>query len=337
MSNPSRRVVITQHSFDLAATAYLDANGCEVVAIEPPQGHTDGDLSHGQLLEMLKGAAGWIPGHAHVTRRLLEALPELRIVARRGVGYDRVDVEAARALGLVVTISAGGNDASVADHALALMLAVARRLREQQMAMLAGNWPVLLSSDLNRKTVGIVGLGRIGRGVVKRLSGFEARVLAVSAHPDEAYARASGVSYVDFETLLRESDFVSLHVPFSSSTRNMIDRRMLALMKPTAVLVNTARGGLVDERDLLDALKSGRIAGAGLDVFASESDPALKPVTAELIALANVVATPHSAGASVEGVAHSNMIASQNVVAVLDGGTPPALCLIADGRPRRAG
>ncbi|RJT41282.1 hydroxyacid dehydrogenase [Mesorhizobium waimense] len=328
------RVVVTQRFFDDETTHYLQANGCEVNIAEASKVKGDGNLSHDQLVSILSGADAWIVGHARVTRELLEALPELKIVARRGVGYERVDVEAARALGRVVTIAAGGNDASVADHALGLMLAVGRRLRETQMNMVAGNWTILISSDLYRKTVGLIGLGRIGRNVVQRLKGFEARILVSARTVDEAYAEANGITYVDVDTLLRESDYVSLHAPLSPTTRNLINKDTLALMKPTAVLINTARGGLVEDRDLLEALKGGTIAGAGLDVFLSETDAAYRSVSDELIALPNVVASPHSAASSVEGLARTNMVAAQCVIAVLNGKDPPSGCVVADGRGR---
>jgi D-3-phosphoglycerate dehydrogenase len=217
---------------------------------------------------------------------------------------------------------------------VALLLAVGRKLRETQMNMQAGNWSILISSDLYRKTVGLVGLGRIGRSVAQRLKGFETRILVSTPTMDEAYASANGITHVDIDTLLRESDYVSLHAPLSPLTRNLINKDTLAMMKPTAVLINTARGGLVEDRDLLDALKDGTIAGAGLDVYLSESNPTYKSVSDELIALPNVVASPHSAASSAEGLARTNMVASQCVVAVLSGRDPPSSCVVADGRGR---
>ena len=190
----SRRVVVTQRFFDDAARAYLAANGCEVVIAEPPAGQGDGDFTQAELEALLAGAAGWIVGHARVTRPLLAALPQLQVVSRRGVGYERVDLAAVRELGKVAAIAAGGNDASVADHTIALMLAVARRFRESQAAMQAGTWSILTGSDLYQQTVGVVGAGRIGRSVVQRLSGFEAKVLVCSPRRDEAWARASGAT-----------------------------------------------------------------------------------------------------------------------------------------------
>jgi D-3-phosphoglycerate dehydrogenase len=331
----ARKVVVTQRFFDDRAHAYLRSHGCEVAIAPLPAGKADGDLSHDALVEILDGAAGWIVGHARVTRELLTALPELRIVSRRGVGYERVDLAAARDLGRVVTIAAGGNDASVADHTLGLMLAVGRRLRESQQRMIDGDWSILMGSDLCEKTVGLVGLGRIGKSVVKRLSGFDCKVLVHTPRPDPDYARATGVQFVDLPQLLARSDYVSLHAPLTPETRFLIDERAIAGMKPTAILINTARGGLVEDVHLLDALRAGRLAGAGLDVYVSESDPAYKPVSQALLDLPNVIGTPHAAASSREGLDRTNMVAARSIVAVLDGDDPAPECVVADGREGR--
>lgn len=332
MASSSRRVVVTQRFFDDVTIAYLEAHGCEVVIADLPPGKGDGDLAPAELEALLAGAQGWVVGHARVTRELMGALPDLRIVARRGVGYERVDLDAARDLGKVVTIAAGGNDASVADHTIGLILAISRRFRESQANMEAGNWAILTGSDLYRKTVGVVGAGRIGRSVVQRLRGFEAEVLVHNSREDPAWAAANVVTYVDMPTLLARSDVVTLHAPLLPETRLLIDAKALAAMKPGAILINTARGGLVDDRALLSALTSGRLGGAGLDTFMSENDPTYRPVTDALLALSNVVATPHAAASSREGLDRTNMVAARSVVAVFDGSEIPAACVVADGR-----
>jgi D-3-phosphoglycerate dehydrogenase len=331
----TRTVVVTQRFFDEETISYLNSHGCEVRLADLPPGQADGELTEETLAQMLEGADGWIVGHARVTRPLLSRLPRLQVIARRGVGYERVDTAAVADLRKVAAIAVGGNDACVADHALALMLAVNHRLRESQMQMNAGSWTILTGADLYRKTVGIVGLGRIGRSVVQRLKGFETQILAVTENRDEEWAREHGVAHVDLDTLLSLSDVVSLHAPLTPETRMLIDAKALARMKPTAVLVNTARGGLVDDAALLDALKGGRLAGAGLDVYLSESDPSYSDVTKALIALPNVIATPHSGASTREGLVRTNRIAAQCVVAVLAGREPPAACVIAGGRHRK--
>ncbi|MBP7335228.1 phosphoglycerate dehydrogenase [Niveispirillum sp.] len=328
----SRKIVVTQRFFDDRSLAYLRAHGCTVDLAPPPPGKGDGDLDMETLCRLLNGAAGWIVGHARVTRPLLEALPGLRVIARRGVGYDRVDVTAARDLGRVVTIAAGGNDDAVADHTIGLMIAVARRFRESQLAMQAGDWSILNGHDLCERTVGLVGLGRIGKSVVRRLSGFDAKVLVHTRSPDADYAARTGIHYVDLPELLRRSDFVSLHAPLTPATRFLVDAPALATMKKGGFLINTARGGLVDDAALLAALTSGHLGGAGLDVFVSEGDPAYAPVSEALLALPNVVATPHAGASSHEGLARTNLVAARSVVAVLNGETPPPGTVVADGR-----
>lgn len=327
-----RKVLVTQRFFDTASLAYLQGNGCEVQVANLADGKGDVDLEEGQLLELLADVDGWIVGHARVTAALLEKLPRLKAIARRGVGFERVDVNAVRSSGKVATISVGGNDASVADHTIAMMLALGRRLGESKARMANGDWAITLGSELYRKTVGVIGMGRIGRGVVRRVTGFDAKVLAYTTHPDWEYSLESGVRYVDLDTLLAESDYVTVHVPLLETTRFLIDAASLSQMKPTAYLINTARGGLVDDRALLEALLDGGIAGAGMDVFLSETDPAYRTTTEALLALPNVVATPHSGASTREGLQRTNLIAAQCVVAVLNGETPPASCVIADGR-----
>lgn len=332
MAQTTWNVVITQRNFDASSLLELESHGCVPQSVPLAVGQGDGDLDEDALAAALAEADAWIVGHAHVTRSLLARLPRLQVVCRRGVGYERVDTQAVRDLGKVATIAVGGNDAAVADHALGLMLAVAHRFREGQLRLACGDWSIPVGTDLFRKTVGVVGLGRIGRGVVARLRGFDCRVLVCDPVADERYAAESGVTFTDLDTLLAQSDYVSLHAPLTDETRHMIGREALARMQRTAILVNTARGGLVDDAALLEALQQGRIAGAGLDVFASEADPASSPATQALLQLPTVVATPHSGGSTTESLQRTNLIAARNAVAVLQGARPDAACVIADGR-----
>jgi D-3-phosphoglycerate dehydrogenase len=333
LTSIGRRVLVTATFFDEAAAAFLQAHNCTVVFSGLAPGAPDTSLTRERVFALLRDADAWIVATAPVTREMLTSFPNLRVIAKRGVGYDRVDVAAAKELGRVVTIAPGGNGPSVADHTLALMLAVAKRLCEFRELMRAGDWSVQPVTELYRKTVGLVGLGRIGRGVAQRLKGFETTILAFDEMPDQEYASANGVRFVDLPYLFRESDYISLHLPLTPSSRNLIGEAALACMKETAILVNTARGGLVDETALLQALRAGKIAGAGLDVLLGEQEPAWRAVAKELMSLPNVVVTPHIAGASREGLARGNLLAAQGIVAVFDGGTPAAECLVADGRP----
>ena len=325
-----RAILVTPPNFDAQAVAFLEAHDCRVVQPDLPEAA----LGEADLTALVAQAQGWIIGpQAQVTRALVEAAPSCLVFSRRGVGYERIDVEAVQALGRVATIATGGNEASVADHAIGLMLAVGRRMREQQAAMQDGDWSIRVSTDLYRKTVGVIGLGRAGRALVQRLKGFEARVLAMSPRPDAQFCRDHGVTLVDLATLLRDADYVSLHAPLTPQTRHMIGAAEFAAMKASAVLVNTARGGLVDDAALLAALRAKTIAGAGLDVYEGENDASRKTVAQELVALSNVVATPHSAASTREGLARTNLVAARNVVLALDGGPLPPDCVVADGRP----
>ena len=323
------RVLVTARGFDPAARAFLDGRG---FAVRQPD-LNDTDPAPATLPGLLEDVDGWIVGSTDVGRDLMQRFPRLKVIARRGVGFEQIDHLSAAELGKVVTIAAGGNGPSVADHTIGLMLAVAKRLASFPQQLRAGDWSYRIGEELTGSTVGIVGLGRIGRGVARRLAGFDVRILANDVVPDDGFAAANDVARVDLETLLRASDFVTLHAPLDASTRHMINGRSLGLMKPQAILVNTARGGLIVEEDLHQALVDGRIAGAGLDVFESEKDPQASRVAKALVSLERVVATPHTAAATFGGLARTNLIAAGAVAAVLGGRSPPADCIVVDGRP----
>jgi D-3-phosphoglycerate dehydrogenase len=276
-----------------------------------------GRLTEADLLPLVGDADAIIAGTEPITARVLDAAPRLRIVARRGVGLDSVDVAAATARGVVVTITLGVNTEAVADHAMALLLATARQISRLDRRMKAGEWDRAVSTDVCGKTLGLVGFGAIGRAVAKRAAGFGLEVLAYDVAPDEAAARALGVRLCPLEELLARSDFVSLHVPLLPGTRGLIGEAALARMKPGAILINTSRGAVVDEAALLRALQAGRLAGAGLDVFADEP-----PVDWTLVRLDQVVATPHVAAHTRETLARMDRACAQAVLAVLRGERP---------------
>lgn len=332
MKNPPRKVVVTQKFFDDAAIALLQDRNIEVVIAKLPEGKGEGDLDVEDIRVLLDGAGGWVVGHARITREVFQALPDLAVISRRGVGYEKVDVEAARELGRVVAIAAGGNDASVADQVIGMMISIGRRFQETQRAMNGGKWNILVGTEVYRKTVGIVGFGRIGRSLAKRLSGFEAEILVFAPRLAQEDIDSFGLRQVDFETLLKAADYISVHAPLNADTRHMFDARAFGKMKPSAVLINTARGGLVDDAALLAALESGQILGAGLDVYESESDPSKKAVTDALIARHDVIAAPHAGASTHEALARTNMIAALCAAEVIDGKSPPAACIVADGR-----
>ena len=258
---------------------------------------------------------------ATISRPVIAASPKLKIVSRHGVGVDYVDIQACTEHGVLVTITGDANYEAVSEQALACLLAVARKIALADAEMKAGKWerPHLTGVELYRKVLGIVGLGRIGSRMAKHAKGFDMEVIACDPYIDPERALRFDATLVDLRTLLRRSDFVSLHVPLTEETEHMIGQAQLELMKPSAILVNTARGPVVDGQALYEALSIGTIAGAGLDVFEEEPLPADHP----LRKLDNVVLTPHVAGQSEEAMVGVSIRAAENVLRVLRGETPP--------------
>ncbi len=250
----------------------------------------------------------------------LALLPRARALALHTSGSDNVDLAAATARGVVVTNVKGVNAEVCAEFSLGLMLAVTRAIRTGDVAIRAGEWAARTQSslDLWGATLGVVGLGLIGRAAVRRATAFGMRVLCFTRSPDPEFAKRHGVTYAELDAVLREADVVSLYASLTPDTRGMIGAREIALMKPTAFLVNIARGELVDEAALTDALRERRIAGAGLDVF--ETEPLLD---SPLFALDNVVLTPHQAGLAAGAKAAAALRAVNNALAALEGRMPP--------------
>jgi D-3-phosphoglycerate dehydrogenase len=254
---------------------------------------TEQQMSEQDLLEHLPGCVASLAGSEPYTRAVIaKAAPAgLKVIARAGVGYDAIDLQAATDHGVAVCYAPGTNQEAVAEHAFMLILALARNFREQDIEIRQGLWPRRTVNNLRGKTLGIVGLGRIGKAMAQRAIPFGLKVLATEILPDEAFAAAHNVTFVPLEQLLKESDFISLHVPKTPLTKNLIRKETIALMKPSAFVVNTSRGGVVHEKDLYDALVANKIAGAGLDVF--EVEP---PKTNPLFGLNNIILTAHTAG-----------------------------------------
>jgi lactate dehydrogenase-like 2-hydroxyacid dehydrogenase len=252
---------------------------------------------------------------------LMDAVgPQLKVISQMAVGYDNIDVAAAQARGIPVGNTPGVLTEATADLTFALLLAQSRRIVEGVDYIRAGKWrtwdpKALLGADLSGATLGIVGFGRIGRAVARRASGFDMHILAYSPSLTADEAQTVNARYVELDDLLRESDFVSLHCPLNQYTRHLINRDTLARMKPTAILVNTARGGIVDQQALYDALKSGVIGGAALDV----TDPEPLPSAHPLFSLSNATIVPHIGSASTWTRDQMATMAADNLIAGLKG------------------
>jgi len=258
-----------------------------------------------------------------VNEEFLRAAPKLRIASNVAVGFDNIDVAACTKRGVVATNTPGVLDETTADFAWTLLMSVARRLSEGEALARSGNWKnwnldQLVGTDVWGKTLGIVGLGRIGRAVARRASGFQMKIIYTDAQraPSDVEC-ALGAEFCDMNKLLAESDFITLHVPLLPETRGLFDAPKFYRMKPTAFLINTSRGPVVDEAALVAALEAGKIAGAGLDVY--ENEPFIHP----WLKRTNVVLAPHIASASLETRTKMACMAAQNVVALFSGQLPP--------------
>jgi D-3-phosphoglycerate dehydrogenase len=306
-SNVGRHMPGWPEAFDV-----LQKAGHEVVDPGPE------DVSEDHAIEVLAEADATLVSTNPVPRVVLEAAPRLKIVSKVGVGVDNIDQVAASELGIRVTNTPGTNDDAVADHAIGLALAVMRDIPRLDALVREGRgwevWP-FVGAELAGAQVAVLGTGHIGRAVIKRLvGGFSATVVAYDPFPDESLVSEYGVAYADLDDALTGADLVMVHVPLVEATRNLIGARELTLLPPSAFLVNPSRGGIVDEDALAAAVREGRLAGAGVDVFADE--PAVSNV---LFGVPRIVVTPHVAGHSAEGSTRSRVGAATNIVNTLAG------------------
>ena len=288
-----------------------------------------GQRSPGELLSLSHDVAGAIVSTDPFTAEVLRDSPNLQVIARVGVGIDSIDVAAATDLGVSITTTPGANESTVADHAIAMMLALLRRIPENDAGVRRGEWNRTgphTPRTLTGCTVGLIGYGHIGQLVARRLAGFDVELLVT----DPAIAGSESPRAVPLDELLARSDVVSLHVPLIDATRNMIDARALRSMQPHAVLVNTSRGGVVDEPALIQALSDGVLAGAALDVFDIEP-----PHDSPLLGMTNVVVSPHVGGLSTKSVDVMIRRATASVIDVIEGRVPDGLANRAILEPRR--
>ncbi len=277
-----------------------------------------------ELRAVTSGAAVFVGGVAPIPAVLIDATPSLRLIHKWGIGVDKIDLAAARAKGVPVAITAGANAVPVAEFTLLLMLAVLRRLVHREAQLRAGEWWRARAETraqaqlLAGKVVGLIGMGAIGRQVTKRLRAFDAEVRYFDVRRLTAEdERAKGVRFVEIDPLLAEADIVSLHVPLIESTTHLLSRKRIATLKPGAIVINTARGPVVDEEALAEALEEGRLAGAGIDVFGAEPIPSGHPLAR--ITSPGLVLTPHLAGSTYDNVACVARHVFRNIGRVLRG------------------
>jgi phosphoglycerate dehydrogenase-like enzyme len=274
-------------------------------------------LVESEMAEMLEGIYATLAGSETYTRKVLNSSPHLRVIARMGVGYDAVDLAAATDHGVAVTFTPGTNHDAVAELAFALILGLAKDLVTQHMGVRALKWPRRTNLPLRGRTLGIAGLGRIGKAVALRGEAFKMKLMAYEPFPDQEFVKQHQITLVPLERLLAEADFLSIHSPLTPETKHLINKKTLALMKPTAYLINTARGGLVCEADLIEALHNKKLAGAGLDVF--EHEP---PLASPLFHMDNVLVTPHAAGVDYQSRDDMAMSAATSIVRLSKGEWP---------------
>ena len=305
------KVLVTNASFakySKRAEEILQDYGLEIIRVKQPvTGEND-------LLGQLDDVVAIITGLEPVTGKVINSAPRLRVIVKHGIGVDNIDLDAAKEKGVIVANSPGTNREAVADLVFGLMLSLARKIPQSDRQVREGKWPKVFGQSVWGKTLGIIGLGVIGKSVAQRAKGFNMKVLAFDKYWDEEFASANGIIRSEVDEILKESDFVTLHVPLMKETRNLIGEKQLSIMKPTAYLINAARGGVVDEDALYKALKEGRIAGAGIDVFSTEP-----PTQSPLLGLQNVILTPHMGGFTDGALSMTSEFVSQVVVDALKG------------------
>lgn len=307
------KVLITPRSFGKGSHAAYDLLDEAGLTIVPnPFGRI---LTEDEMLQAVKEVDALIVGVDPVTARVLDEACRLRVISKYGVGLDNIDLDYAEAKGIPVTITQGANTEAVADYTFALMLAAARKVIPIDSGCRRLDWGKTMSLGVYGKTLGILGTGAVGKAVIKRARGFGMRILGYDLLPDYDFANLMEVKYADADQIFREADFISIHLPATEETRGLIGREQFRMMKGTAVVINTARGGIIDEIALFEALSDNRIWGAGLDVFNQEP-----PEGSPLLSLDNLVIGSHCAASTFDAVDNMSLLAARNVAEVLKSG-----------------
>lgn len=281
-------------------------------------------LQADELTSLLTDCEGYIAGLDFITAEVIRACPALRVISRYGAGVDRVDLAAAKGAGIRVTNTPGANSIAVAELAMGLILSLARRIPSLDRSTRSGDWVRSTGVEISGGTIGIVGLGAIGKKLATMAHGFGMTVLAHDPYADTEYAATHDITLLPFERLIACSDVISLHVPLTDSTRHMIGAEQLHRMKDSVLLVNTSRGGLIDETAALAAVRAGTVGGIGLDTFEEEPPAAHRP----LFAFDNVVVTPHTGAHTTEATRRMAEMAVDNLIDGLTSESPSNLCSV---------
>lgn len=270
-------------------------------------------LTEEQLIPLVRDIDGYLAGLDEITGTVLRSAPKLRAVSRYGVGYERVDIKAAKELGIKVTNTPGANTQSVADLAMGLILSAARQIPYLNGRLKDGNWDRANGREVYGKTIGIIGLGAIGKSLARRAQGFSMKVLAYDPYMDVRWAEENGVRVCALDELTSESDVISLHVPLTDATRNIINRGRIERMRDGVIIVNTSRGGLVDLDAAADFVENGKIYGMGFDAF--EKEP---PEKHRIYDFPNVIMTPHAGAHTAEAVMGMTEMSISNLFSLLE-------------------
>jgi D-3-phosphoglycerate dehydrogenase len=305
------KILITSTSFnkvDPLPRERLIQYGCEIV-----DNPFNRPLKENDLIPLLEDVDGVIAGLDEYSRKAISSSKKLKVISRYGVGLDNINLEAARDRGISVVNTPEVNTQAVADLTFGLILAGCRKIPKAHFSTQKGNWGRLIGRGVYKKSIGIIGLGRIGKAVAERAKGFSMEILAHDLKKDEISSEALGIHFLPLDELLAKGDFITLHCDLNPGSKGMIGARELALMKKTAYLINTARGGLIDEKDLFEALRDGKIAGAALDAFQDEP-----PVGSPLLTLDNILTTPHIGSYTHEALLEMGLIAVDNLIQNLE-------------------
>lgn len=309
------KVLITPRSFEHIKDKFLELlKDAEIEVVMNPYGRV---IKEDEMVELIKDMDGIIVGIDPITKRVIDNASKLKVISKYGVGVDNIDLESAKERNIVVTNTPNANSNAVAELTVGLIISVLRNIPLSDRRVREKKWDRFIGYELYGKTLGVIGTGSIGKRVIKLLRGFDLNILCYDKFPDYEWAEKENVKYVNFDELLKRSDIITIHIPLTEETRHLISERELSLMKKTAVIINTSRGGIINERDLYKFLKEGKIYGAGLDVL--EDEP---PQNSALIELDNVVITSHIGAHTQESIENMAFMAIDNLISVLKGKEP---------------